>query len=221
MASICRARPAFVVAPGAGPPSCPSLGKGCNFFAAGVIRPRPEAADPLAPRCIQRAPLRTGGDAARCGLVLAFSLFVPRRRGVAAGARHFGRSCDRLAAGATVRAGCRERLDADLRERGVANPRPGFPFRSSYPTANGLSLSACSVYVEDQSRRARAAAGWRASFQGPPPGVTKRMLQVKYNEMLTIGCNENAGFAGLSAIFTPPRENSYDKVQRDTGRYQR
>jgi hypothetical protein len=49
-------------------------------------------------------------------------------------------------------------------------------------------------------------------------GVTKRILKVKYNEILTIKCNENAGFSGLSAIFTPSRENSYDKVQRDTKR---
>ena len=44
---------------------------------------------------------------------------------------------------------------------------------------------------------------------------TGRILQVKYNEILTIKRNENAGFAGLSAMFTPSRENSYDKVQRD------
>ena len=38
----------------------------------------------------------------------------------------------------------------------------------------------------------------------------------KYNEILTIPCNDNGGFAGLSAIFAPSRENSYDKVQRDS-----
>ena len=53
---------------------------------------------------------------------------------------------------------------------------------------------------------------------GPTHGVTKRILKVKYNEILTIKCNENAGFSGLSAILTPSRENSYDKVQRDNGR---
>jgi hypothetical protein len=43
-----------------------------------------------------------------------------------------------------------------------------------------------------------------------------RIPKVKCNKILTIKCNENAGFAGLSAIFTPSRENPYDKVQRDT-----
>ena len=52
----------------------------------------------------------------------------------------------------------------------------------------------------------------------PVVGPSRRILRVKYNEILTIPCNENAGFAGLSAIFTPSRENSYDKVQRDIGR---
>jgi hypothetical protein len=46
-------------------------------------------------------------------------------------------------------------------------------------------------------------------------GPAGHILTVKYHEMLTITCNENAGLAGLSAIFTPSRENSYDKVQRD------
>jgi hypothetical protein len=41
--------------------------------------------------------------------------------------------------------------------------------------------------------------------------------RVKYHEMLTIQRNENAGFAGLSARFTPSGGNSYDKVQRDIG----
>jgi hypothetical protein len=47
-------------------------------------------------------------------------------------------------------------------------------------------------------------------------GPAGQILTVKYHEILTIKCNENGGFAGLSAIFTPSRENSYDKVQRDT-----
>ena len=50
----------------------------------------------------------------------------------------------------------------------------------------------------------------------PPLDPAGRILRVKYNEILTIKCNANAGFSGLSAIFTPSRENSYDKVQGDT-----
>jgi hypothetical protein len=41
---------------------------------------------------------------------------------------------------------------------------------------------------------------------------------IKYHKILTITCNENGGFAGLSAMFAPSRENSCDKVQRDTQR---
>jgi hypothetical protein len=37
-----------------------------------------------------------------------------------------------------------------------------------------------------------------------------QFLRVKYNEILRINCNEKAGFAGLSAIFTPPSEDSHD-----------
>jgi len=46
-------------------------------------------------------------------------------------------------------------------------------------------------------------------------GPGRRIPTVKCKGILTIGCNENAGFAGLSARFTPARENACDIVQRD------
>ena len=46
-------------------------------------------------------------------------------------------------------------------------------------------------------------------------GSGRRIPKVKCNESLRIKRNGKSGFSGLSARFTPSRENSYDKVQRD------
>ena len=68
-----------------------------------------------------------------------------------------------------------------------------------------------------KGRLQRSSQDDHASKPAATAGLSGRIPKVKCNEILTIQCNENAGFAGLSAIFTPSRENSYDKVQRDTG----